>query len=73
MNELARSPDVTGKLAEILAKATLIFGSLEQAEQWLERPATGLDQRKPIDLLETPAGVKLVEDFLTRLEHGVYA
>lgn len=70
------SPEQSGrawKLAEILAKATSIFGSKEEAEQWLERPAIGLDQRKPIDLLATPAGVELVEDFLTRLEYGVYA
>lgn len=61
------------KLAEILTKATSIFGSKEEAEHWLERPAIGLDQRKPIDLLATPAGVELVEDFLARLEYGIYA
>ncbi|MCK1395499.1 DUF2384 domain-containing protein [Bradyrhizobium sp. 1] len=61
------------KLAEILVKATSVFGSQAEAEQWLERPAVGLDQRKPIDLLATPAGVELVEDFLARLEYGVYA
>lgn len=61
------------KFAEILAKATDIFGSQTEAEQWLERPATGLDQRRPIDLLGTPAGVELVEDHLGRLEYGVYA
>lgn len=63
----------TWKLAEILAKAASIFGSKEEAEQWLERPAIGLNQRKPIDLLATPAGVELVEEFLVRLEYGVYA
>jgi len=63
----------TWKLAEILARATSVFGSKEEAEQWLERPAMGLNQRKPIDLLATPTGVELVEDFLVRLEHGVYA
>ena len=62
----------TWKFAEILAKATEVFGSQEEAEQWLERPATGLDQQRPIDLLATPAGVELVEDFLQRLEYGVY-
>jgi putative toxin-antitoxin system antitoxin component (TIGR02293 family) len=61
------------KLAEILAKATAIFGSKDEAERWLEGPAIGLDQRKPIDLLATPAGVEIVEDFLARLEYGVYA
>jgi putative toxin-antitoxin system antitoxin component (TIGR02293 family) len=63
----------TWKLAEILTKAVSVFGSKEEAEQWLERPAIGLNQRKPIDLLATPAGVELVEDFLVRLEYGVYA
>jgi putative toxin-antitoxin system antitoxin component (TIGR02293 family) len=61
------------KFAEILAKATDVFGTQAEAEQWLERPAIGLDQRRPIDLLGTPAGVELVEDYLERLEYGVYA
>ncbi|MGH6961888.1 MAG: type II RES/Xre toxin-antitoxin system antitoxin [Dongiaceae bacterium] len=63
----------TWKFAEILAKATAVLGSQAEAEQWLERPAIGLDQRLPIDLLATPAGVRIVEDYLERLEHGVYA
>ena len=61
------------KFAEILAKATAILGSQDEAEQWLMRPAIGLDQRRPIDLLATPVGVGLVEDLLDRLEYGVYA
>ncbi|MDE5443203.1 DUF2384 domain-containing protein [Bradyrhizobium sp. CSA207] len=63
----------TWKFAEILAKATDVFGSQEEAEQWLERPAIGLEQRRPIDLLATPAGIELVEQYLTRLAYGVYA
>jgi putative toxin-antitoxin system antitoxin component (TIGR02293 family) len=62
----------TWKLAEILAKATDVLGSREEAEQWLERPAMGLNQRRPIDLLATPAGVEMVETFLERLDYGVY-
>jgi len=60
------------KFAEILGRATDIFGSQAEAEAWLDRPAMALDQRKPIDLLSTPAGVETVEDHLTRLEYGVY-
>jgi putative toxin-antitoxin system antitoxin component (TIGR02293 family) len=62
----------TWKFAKILAKATEVLGSQEEAEKWLERPAIGLDQRRPIDLLATPAGVELVENYLTQLEYGVY-
>ena len=60
------------KFAEILAKATRVLGSQTEAERWLDRPAIGLDQHRPIDLLVTPAGVELVEDYLSRLEYGVY-
>ena len=32
----------------------------------------GLDQRRPIDLLATTAGVEIVENHLERIEYGVY-
>jgi len=63
----------TWKFAEILTKATAVLGSQQEAEQWLEQPAVGLDQHRPIDLLATPTGARLVEDFLDRLAFGVYA
>ena len=62
----------TWKFAEILAKATVVMGSQELAEQWLERPAIGLNRMRPIDLLATSAGVEMVETHLMRLEYGVY-
>ena len=62
----------TWKFAEILAKATQVFGSQPEAERWMEQPAIALEQRRPIDLLTTPAGVEIVEDLLRRLEYGVY-
>ncbi|THD61625.1 antitoxin Xre/MbcA/ParS toxin-binding domain-containing protein [Phenylobacterium sp.] len=61
------------KFAEILGRATKLFGSQESAEQWLQEPAIGLDQRRPIDLLSTPAGIDMIETHLTRIEYGVYA
>lgn len=63
----------TWKFAEIPAKAINTFGSQEKAEQWLRQSAIGLDQRRPIDLLSTPAGIELIEDLLGRIDHGVYA
>lgn len=62
----------TWKLAEILARASEVFGSQDEAEQWLERPAVGLDNNRPLDLLDTPAGVEMVEDYLGRMAYGVY-
>lgn len=69
------SPEQSGrawKFAEILGKATRLFGSQEEAEAWLERPAMALNQRKPIDLLSTPAGIESLEQLLGRIEYGVY-
>jgi putative toxin-antitoxin system antitoxin component (TIGR02293 family) len=61
------------RFAEVLAHATSVFGSQGEAEHWLDRPAIGLDHRKPIDLLRTHPGTRLVSEYLTRIEHGVYA
>lgn len=62
----------TWKFAEILAKATDVFGDQTEAENWLTRPAMALDDRRPADLLSSPVGVEMVEQLLGRLEHGVY-
>ena len=69
------SPEQSGrawKFAEILAKATEVLGSQEEAADWLRRPAMALDQRRPIDLLATPTGAQLVEDLIMRMKYGVY-
>ncbi len=73
--EKALSADQSGrawKFAEILAQAMEVFGTQEEAELWLDRPAMGLGQRRPIDLLATPTGVEMVGQFLGRLKYGVY-
>lgn len=60
------------KAAEIMAKASDVFGSDEAAERFLGEPALALNGMKPIDLLSTPAGAELVEKHLGRLDYGVY-
>lgn len=62
----------TWMLAETLARASVVFGGREAAERWLLEPAMGLDGMRPIDLLRTGQGAALVNEFLERLEHGVY-
>lgn len=60
------------RFAEIFAHAADVMGSEAAAEAWMNAPAIGLANRKPIDLLATSAGVEAVEEHLTRLEYGVY-
>jgi putative toxin-antitoxin system antitoxin component (TIGR02293 family) len=60
------------RFAEILAQATRVFGSQAEAERWLDQPAMSLDRQKPIELLRTHPGARLVTQYLTRIEDGVY-
>lgn len=61
------------RFAEILARATVVFGSQLEAEDWMDSPAIGLDQQRPVDLLQTPAGAGMVETLLGQMEYGVYS
>ena len=60
------------KFAEILSKATAVFGTQEAAERWLAEPAVALEQNRPIDLLSTQTGTEQVENLLVQLEYCVY-
>lgn len=59
-------------LAEVLTKAEEVFGTREAAEQWMGRPAIGLDSRRPIELMTTAQGAELVKTLLDQMEYGVY-
>jgi putative toxin-antitoxin system antitoxin component (TIGR02293 family) len=63
---------LTWMLAEVLAKASCVFGGVEAAQRWLTRPAVGLSGQRPIDMLRTIQGAEVVDDFLARLEYCVY-
>lgn len=56
----------------IRKQAELLFGSRAEARAWLARPAMALEQRRPIDLLETEQGRRIMSNLLTQLEYGVY-
>lgn len=62
----------TWRFAEVLAQATEVMGSQDAAERWLESPAIGLENRRPIDLMASDAGAEAVKTYLTQMEYGVY-
>jgi len=71
----ALSPEQSARAlyyAEVLEKAQEVFGTRALAEEWMTRPALGLDGESPIDLLSNPVGYELGTDFLNRLDYGVY-
>jgi len=61
------------RLASITEQAIDVLGSKEAAEHWLSTPAIGLDQRRPIDLLQSSEGAELVKTLLIRMDYGVYS
>ena len=60
------------RFAKILGRAIDVLGSKEEAEMWMNQPAFGLENRKPIDLLASAPGAEAVQDYLTRVEYGIY-
>ena len=59
------------RLAVILSLAAEVLEEEELAREWLRTPQVGLNNRIPLDLLNTEAGAREVEDLLGRIENGV--
>jgi putative toxin-antitoxin system antitoxin component (TIGR02293 family) len=65
-DRIARMARVTGAIEQMI-------GSEEDAVEWLNTPVPALGSQRPISLLGSDAGAKLVEDTLFRALAGVYA
>lgn len=61
------------EIAQVISKALEIFGSKENMQQWLHSGIIALNGQKPIDLLDTSFGIRMLFRLLNRLEHGVYS
>ena len=59
------------RLARIVAFAEEVLQDPERAHRWLQQPQRGLANRRPLDLLQSEAGAREVEDLLGRIEYGV--
>lgn len=59
------------RLARIAAFAEEVFENEDRARHWLREAQRGLSNRVPLDLLQTEAGAREVEDLLGRIEYGV--
>ncbi|WP_312943453.1 antitoxin Xre/MbcA/ParS toxin-binding domain-containing protein [Stutzerimonas kunmingensis] len=58
---------------ELRKAATDLFAGDEQrAAEWLNKPAKALNGRKPIDMTNSDAELRLALDLIGRLQHGVF-
>jgi putative toxin-antitoxin system antitoxin component (TIGR02293 family) len=70
------TPTQSARLARffrVQQKARDTFGSEEKAMRWLKRPTGALQDNAPVSLLDTEEGARLVEELLTRIDHGIAA
>lgn len=61
------------RLMRIIALATVVLESEQNAREWLRRPLKVLAGKTPLDLTSTEPGAREVEHVLGRLEHGVFS
>jgi putative toxin-antitoxin system antitoxin component (TIGR02293 family) len=57
---------------QLIEQAIRVFGSEEEARLWLTEPACGLEERRPIDLLDSEPGSAQVREYLGAIEQGNY-
>ncbi len=70
------NPDISERILEIAqlyAKGAETFGDLDRFKSWVHYPSMALGHKAPLDYLDTSIGIKLLEDELGRIEHGVFA
>ena len=65
--------DRLDRVRKLMSQATGIFKSENSARAWLTRPQIGLAGFVPLDLADTGAGIREVENLLGRIDYGVYA
>lgn len=64
--------DRLARVVRIIARTEEALGEREKAHRWLRRENRALAGRRPLDLLDSDAGARMVERVLGRIEHGVY-
>jgi putative toxin-antitoxin system antitoxin component (TIGR02293 family) len=70
--ETSDAPSSLEPLVRVIARAVEVLGTSEKALRWLNAPIRSLGDQTPASLLNTPEGIKRVEDALGRIEHGVW-
>ena len=61
------------EIAQTVARGIEVFDGRDKFNRWLQKENRALRGQKPFDLLNTPTGIKLVNQVLGRIEEGVYS
>ncbi len=60
------------EIANTVANGLAVFEDADKLNHWLQKENRALNAKKPIELLNTPTGIKMVNRVLNRLEEGIY-
>ena len=60
------------RMGQISSQAGRVLGAPRAADDWLTRPAYGLNWRCPCEVVADPDGYVQVMHYLARIEYGVY-
>ena len=66
------SSSISIEIAETISKGLSVFEDSDKLSRWLQKENRALQGEKPIELLNTPTGIKIVNKLLGRIEEGVY-
>jgi putative toxin-antitoxin system antitoxin component (TIGR02293 family) len=61
------------RVASMTALAEETFANREKGQTWLRRPTAPLGGKRPLDLLDSEPGARVVEQLLYRIGHGIAA
>jgi putative toxin-antitoxin system antitoxin component (TIGR02293 family) len=61
------------EIAKVVQHAWTVFRDEEKVKRWLSRENRALNNKKPIELLDTLSGILIVDDVLGRIEEGIYS
>ncbi|TNC82803.1 MAG: hypothetical protein C9356_02740 [Oleiphilus sp.] len=70
--KIAVITEANARLTVALDAAIKLFeGDIDAAREWLNRPARGLGDRKPIDMIQSAEGADTLLGLIGRLEHDI--
>jgi putative toxin-antitoxin system antitoxin component (TIGR02293 family) len=61
------------EIATVVARGLSVFEDPNKLNRWLRKPNRALGGNVPLELLQSPVGIRLVIQILGRIEEGVFS
>lgn len=61
------------ELATVIIRGHEVLGSKDALRLWIQDEILALGGKRPIDLLDSSYGIRMILDVLSRIEHGIYS